>query len=97
MATYDFLFDGLGLRNWCGASGDDSGGMTSMAQLLAQTSGSDVVVSPWDTPFPSMDAMHEACTSFPQSRALTSGLEEGFLSIKNGLKVVVDPLTQPLS
>ena len=97
MATYDFIFDGLGLRNWCGASGDDSGGMTSMAQLLAQTSGSDVVVSPWETPFPSMDAMHEACTSFPQSRALTSGLEEGFLSIKNGLKVVVDPLTQPLS
>ncbi len=36
MATYDFIFDGLGLRNWCG-SGDDDEGMTSMAQLLAQT------------------------------------------------------------
>jgi glycine betaine/proline transport system permease protein len=97
MATYDFVFDGLGLRNWCGSSGDDGGGMTSMSQLLAQTSGSDVEVSPWETPFPSMDALHEACTAFPQSRELTSGLEAGFLAIKDSLKVVVDPLTQPLS
>ncbi len=96
MATYDFVFDGLGLRNWCGDS-DDGGGMTSMAQLLAEISGDDAEVSPWETPFPSMDALHEACPSFPQSRELTSGLEEGFLSIKNSLKVVVDPLTQPLS
>jgi len=33
----------------------------------------------------------------PQSRDLTRGLEQGFLDIKDGLKVVVDPLTQPLS
>jgi glycine betaine/proline transport system permease protein len=97
MATYDFVFDGLGLRNWCGSSGDDGGGMTSMAQLLAQTSGGDVKVSPWETPFPSMDALHESCLAFPQSRELTSGLEQGFLAIKDSLKVVVDPLTQPLS
>lgn len=97
MATYDFVFDGLGLRNWCGTNSDDGGGMTSMAQLLAETSGDDVVVSTWETPFPSMDALHEACSSFPRSRELTSGLEEGFLLIKDGLKVVVDPLTQPLS
>ncbi len=97
MATYDFVFDGLGLRNWCGSSGEDGGGMTSMSQLLAQTSGSDVEVSPWETPFPSMDALHEACATFPQSRELTSGLEQGFLAIKDSLKVVVDPLTQPLS
>lgn len=97
MATYDYIFDGLGLRNWCGSSAGDGDGMTSMAQLLAQTSGDDVVVSTWDTPFPSMDALHEACASFPRSRELTSGLEEGFLLIKDGLKVVVDPLTQPLS
>ena len=96
MATYDFIFDGLGLRNWCG-SGDDDEGMTSMAQLLAQTSGEDVDTSGLQTPFPSMDALHEACASFPQSRELTSGLEEGFLSIKDSLKAVVDPLTQPLS
>jgi len=97
MATYDFVFDGLGLRNWCGASGDDSGGMTSMAQLLAQASGNKADVAAWETPFPSMDALHEACTSFPQSRELTSGLEEGFLAIKDSLKVVIDPITQPLS
>lgn len=97
MATYDSIFDGMGLRNWCGASGDNGDGMMSMAQLLAQTSDSDIAVSGWETPFPSMDALHEACASFPQSRELTSGLEEGFLSIKDSLKVVVDPLTQPLS
>ncbi len=97
MATYDFVFDGLGLRNWCGNSGDAGGGMTSMADLLAKTSGKDAVESPWATPFPSMDELHQACTNFPQSRALTSGLESGFMSIKDSLKVVVDPLTQPLS
>ncbi len=97
MATYDFIFNGLGLRNWCGDSGNDGGAMTSMAQLLAQTSGDEVVVSGWETPFPSMDALHDACPSFPQSRELTTGLEQGFLSIKDSLKVVVDPLTQPLS
>tara|TARA_R110002051_G_scaffold44083_1_gene89587 strand:- start:279 stop:836 length:558 start_codon:yes stop_codon:yes gene_type:complete len=96
MATYDLIFDGLGLRNWCDSSADD-GGMTSMAQLLAQTSGGDVEVSPWETPFPSMDALHDACPAFPQSRELTSGLEQGFRAIKDSLKVVVDPLTQPLS
>ncbi|WP_108483110.1 ABC transporter permease [Oceaniglobus ichthyenteri] len=97
MATYDFVFDGLGLRKWCGESGDDGGSMLSMAQLLAETSGEEVEASPWETPFPSMDALHEACPSFPQSRELTSGLEEGFLAIKDTLKIVVDPLTQPLS
>ncbi len=97
MATYDFIFDNLGLRGWCGDSGDAAGGMTSMAQLLAQASGEEVEKSVWETPFPSMDALHEACPSFPQSRELTSGLEEGFLSIKDVLKIVVDPLTQPLS
>jgi glycine betaine/proline transport system permease protein len=97
MATYDFVFDGLGLRNWCGESGDDGGGMQSMAQLLAQTSGEEAETSVMDTPFPSMDALHEACPSFPQSRELTSGLEQGFLAIKDSLKVVLDPLTQPLS
>ncbi len=97
MATYDFIFDGLGLRGWCGDSGDDGGGMTSMAQLLAQTSGKEAETSVWETPFPSLDTLHEACTKMPQSRELTTGLEEGFLAIKDMLKVVVDPLTQPLS
>ncbi len=100
MATYDFVFDTLGLRGWCGGGGEpDSGttGPTSMADLMAQARGEEVTVSAWDTPFPSLDALHDACPRIPQSRELTRGLEEGFLGIKDSLKVVVDPLTQPLS
>jgi glycine betaine/proline transport system permease protein len=95
MATYDFVFDGLGLRGWCrdGAGG----GLSSMADLLGETSGEEASFSAWDTPFPSLDALHEACNKIPQSRELTLGLERGFLAIKDSLKVVVDPLTQPLS
>ena len=68
-----------------------------MADLLAQAGGGEATVSAWDTPFPSLNALHEACNAIPQSRAFTSGLERGFLDIKDSLKVVVDPLTQPLS
>ncbi|WP_138934275.1 ABC transporter permease [Roseovarius arcticus] len=94
MATYDFLFDSLGLRGWCG---EETGGLSSMADLLGETSGQQASVSAWDTPFPSLDALHDACTTIPQARALTLGLERGFLGIKDSLKIVVDPLTQPLS
>lgn len=94
MATYDFIFDGLGLRDWCG---DEDTGLGSMADLLGDASGNDAPVSAWDTPFPSLDALHDACAAIPQSRDLTLGLEQGFLDIKDSLKVVVDPLTQPLS
>jgi glycine betaine/proline transport system permease protein len=97
MATYDFIFNGLGLRNWCGESGGNGEEMMSMAQLMADTSGDTAAPTVWETPFPSMDALHEACPGFPQSRELTSGIEDGFLSVKDSLKVVVDPLTQPLS
>ncbi len=94
MATYDFLFDNLGLRGWCG---EEAGGLSSMADLLGEASGEEASVSAWDTPFPSLDTLHDACNSIPQSRALTLGLEHGFLDIKDSLKVVVDPITQPLS
>lgn len=98
MATYDFVFDKLGLQGWCGGGGDnDSSGPMSMADLLGKTTGDAVEVSAWDTPFPSLDNLHDACNAIPQSRDLTSGLENGFLNIKDSLKVVVDPLTQPLS
>lgn len=96
MATYDFIFDGLNLRDWCDSHGDDSGPMT-MAQLLGQTSGQEATVSAWDTPFPSLDTLHDACAAIPRSRVLTAGLESSFMTIKDSLKVVVDPLTQPLS
>ena len=94
MATYDFFFDSLGLRGWCG---QEEGGLSSMSDLLGETAGEETVTSAWETPFPSLDALHEACAAIPQSRDLTLGLEEGFLAIKDGLKMVVDPVTQPLS
>ena len=94
MATYDNLFDSLGLRDWCGD--DQGGGLSSMADLMGQAGG-DADTTLWDTPFPSLDALHDSCDAIPQSRDLTQGLEQGFLAIKDSLKVVVDPLTQPLS
>lgn len=97
MATYDFLFSSLGLEDWC-SEGKSTAPM-SMAQLLARARGdeADAPGSVWDLPFPSMDALNEACPAFPQSRELTKGLEEGFLNIKDSLSVVLDPITQPLS
>ncbi|MDF0749359.1 ABC transporter permease subunit [Marinobacter sp. 71-i] len=96
MATYDFIFSSLGLTDWC-AEGQSDAPM-SMESLLQRTKGTGgEPESLWDTPFPSMDALNESCAAFPQSRDLTKGLEEGFLSIKDSLSVVLDPLTQPLS
>ncbi|MBE3638867.1 ABC transporter permease [Mangrovicoccus algicola] len=94
MATYDWIFDTLGLRDWC--DGSDAAAPMSMADLMSRT-GSAPDASVWETPFPSMDALNDACASFPQSRDLTRGLERGFLDIKDSLSVVLDPLTQPLS
>ncbi|RAP40227.1 glycine/betaine ABC transporter permease [Rhodovulum viride] len=96
MASYDFLFDGLGLRAWC--DGGASAAPMSMADLLGQARGAAAPApSLWDFPFPSMNALNRACPAFPQARELTKGLEDGFLSIKDGLSIVLDPLTQPLS
>ncbi|MEX0385942.1 ABC transporter permease [Spiribacter onubensis] len=92
MATYDFIFDGLGLRGWCGDSG---GGTMSMQDLLAKGSGETPSV--WETPFPSLDNLHDACPAIAQTRQLTTGLENGFLGVKDSLKFVLDPITQPLS
>ncbi|MBD0866251.1 MAG: ABC transporter permease subunit [Rhodobacteraceae bacterium] len=94
MAFYDRMFDGLGLREWC--DGSSSGANLSMADLLAQTSGGEGAAGP-AFPFPSMDALNDACSTIPQSRDFVSAVEDGFLAIKDGLKLVLDPLTQPLS
>ncbi len=94
MATYDALFDTLGLRSWC--DGGDTGGPMSMDDLLAQAGGSEDAGS-GGLPFPSLDTLNDACAAFPQSRDLTVGLEQGFLSIRDPLRAIVDPLTQPLS
>ncbi|GGD28303.1 ABC transporter permease [Sinisalibacter lacisalsi] len=96
MATYDFLFSALGLQDWCESSGTT--GPISLSALRDSARGETAAdVSIWDLPFPSMDALNAACQSFPRSRELTLGLERGFLSIKDSLSIVLDPLTQPLS
>lgn len=95
MADYSFVFDDLGLRTWC--DGAAPTGRMSLADLVARAGGETRAWSIWDLPFPSMDALNEACGRFPQSRDLTRALEGGFLSVKDALKVVLDPLTQPLS
>jgi len=95
MARYEKVFDALGLREWCDA--DKTEAPMSMAQLLAQTQGGDADVGgPW-LPFPSLDVLHEACHAIGQTRDLTAGLEAGFLDIRSELKLVLDPITQPLS
>ena len=51
----------------------------------------------WNLPFPSLDALNQACPSFARTRDMTQNVEQGFLAIKDGLKIVLDPITQPLS
>lgn len=100
MATYDGIFNALGLRDWCDR--DAQSGPASMADLMARAQGggagtADSARSLWDLPFPSLDALAASCSAIPRSRDLTVGLERGFLNIRDALRVVVDPLTQPLS
>lgn len=96
MAFYDSVFNVLGLREWCDA--DKTDGPMSMAQLLAASKGKDSVERAWyDIPFPSLDNLHEACGTIDRTRDMTNGLERYFLDIKDSLKVVLDPMTQPLS
>ncbi|MGF1552263.1 MAG: ABC transporter permease [Paracoccaceae bacterium] len=96
MATYDFVFDRLGLRDWCGG-GDGAGPMT-LDDLAAQARGrEEAEVSVWELPFPSLDALNEACSAVPRSRTVTRGLENLFLDVREVLRFVLDPITQPLS
>ena len=95
MATYDWIFDGLGLREWCDA--DKADAPMSMAQLLAASNGGDADAGGPVLPFPSLDELHKSCDQVSQTRDLTASLEEGFLAVRDELKLVLDPLTQPLS
>ena len=94
MATYDWLFNTLGLRNWCDAGA--SAAPMSMADLMGQT-GNAEKPSAFDIPFPSLDALNESCGKILQTRDVVKGLEEGFLAIRPALRTVLDPITQPLS
>ncbi|MBW8638142.1 ABC transporter permease subunit [Hoeflea sp. WL0058] len=96
MAYYDGLFDALGLREWCDA--DKSTGPMTMAELLKQTKGdAEESVSIADIPFPSLDNLNAACHAIPRTRDMTNGVANAFLDVKDALKVVLDPVTQPLS
>jgi len=95
LAFYDPLFDHLGLRDWC--DGAKQEGPMSMAELLAKAKGNQAAEDAESFPFPSLDALHEACGAMPRTREMTVGLERLFLDVKDGLKVVLDPITQPLS
>jgi len=88
MGYYDKIFDALGWREWCDA--DKTGSSTSMADLLAKAQGGKVDTPWWDIPFQSCDALS-------RTNEFTSGVGQFFLDIKDGLKFVLDPLTQPLS
>ena len=94
MASYSAWFDQLGLRFWC-----DAGGVSdpvSMQDLINLNRG-NTARSWWDIPFPSLDNLHSACRAIGSTRDMTTGIENGFLAIKDNLKIVLDPLTQPLS
>lgn len=93
MSVYDRLIETFGLEAWC----EDGAGaaVLSLNDLLTQTTGEEVQGEVF--PFPSLDTLHDACNKVPQSRDLTAGIETAFLNIKDALKFVLDPLTQPLS
>ena len=95
MATYDGVFDALGLREWCDAGASD--GPMSMAALLAKAKGGDVVTPWYDIPFPSLDNLNKSCDAIARTRDMTAGVEQLCLDLKDALKFVLDPITQPLS
>jgi glycine betaine/proline transport system permease protein len=99
MATYDGLFDTLGLREWCDQDAAEGGAdkPMSMAELMARANAQNAETPWWDIPFPSLDNLNKSCDAIPRTRDITSGVEQAFLNIKDGLKFVLDPLTQPLS
>ena len=98
MATYDFIFDNIGLRDWCGV--EISSGPMTMAELLAGSRSSEsgnLLDKAMSLPFPSLDELNEACSSLARTRDLTKAVEGAFLGAKDSIKIVLDPLTQPLS
>ena len=95
MAYYDKVFETLGLRDWCDADKQD--GPMTMLELLNKAKGTTAETPWWDVPFPSLDNLHKSCDAVSRTRDFTAGVEDFFLYIKDGLKFVLDPITQPLS
>ena len=89
MPSYEKVFDSLGLREWCNESKANT--LTSLSELRGDK------IEWWQIPFPSLDNLHKACSSIPQTRELTASLEAGFLAVRPSLRLILDPLTQPLS
>ncbi|WP_233855079.1 ABC transporter permease [Paraburkholderia sp. HD33-4] len=96
MNIYNAFFGSPAVRQWCDA--DAQTGPVSLAQLIAKSgSAASKDGSGWNVPFPSLDALNADCPAIPRTRDFTSGIEHGFLHIRHALKLVLDPLTQPLS
>jgi len=86
MATYDFVFQALGLEDWCTAN--EEAAPMSMSALTAQASGEEQTTTIWELPFPSMDSLNEACDAFPQSRNVTLGLRtDSTVQVTEGLSL----------
>lgn len=95
MQGYEFLFNSPAIEEWC--SGAEQNATISMADLVNQANDTEASLSLWEYPFPSLDVLNDACARVWETRDLTRGLEEGFLAIKDSLRFVLDPITQPLS
>lgn len=96
MAFYDKLFEALGLGEWCASASSEK--LTTMSDFLnAGSTDQQIDTSVWDTPFPSLDELNASCPAFSRTRDMTSGIENGFLWLKDSFKFVLDPMTQPLS
>jgi len=89
MLSFADIFDSFGLREWCDESKANT--LISLSQLRGDA------VEWWELSFPSLDNLHKACSAVPQTRDLTASLETGFLAVRPSLRLVLDPLTQPLS
>jgi glycine betaine/proline transport system permease protein len=95
MGEYEGFFDAIGLRSWCDTNAES--GPVSIIDFIGQLDKNVVETYWWDMPFPSLDALHAGCAAIPRTRDMTAGLESAFLEVRFGLKLVLDPLTQPLS
>ncbi|MEM9716776.1 MAG: glycine/betaine ABC transporter permease, partial [Pseudomonadota bacterium] len=72
MATYNWLFNTLGLRDWCDAEKTEA--PLSLAQLTAQISGDEEAAAGPVMPFPSLDELHKSCDQVGQTRDLTASI-----------------------